>query len=101
MNETPSAATTSQAEPQPDYKAQQRAGRFHMVTVVRPLEIPMGQAVKTPGGAIYARSSNGQSLIRLNKSPKSKKQRRLERAAAKAAMERPIEQIQAELGGEA
>lgn len=37
--------------------------------------------------------------IRLDPKPaRSKKQRRLERAAAKAAMERPIEQLQEELG---
>lgn len=83
----------------PDYKAEQRAGRFHMVTVVRPLDIEPGRAVKTPGGAIYARSYNGHSLVRVNKKPRSKKERRRLHEAAKAAAAMPIEQLQAELAG--
>lgn len=99
MNETPSSATAAQAAPQPGYKEQQRAGRFHMVTVVRPHDIEPGRAVKTPGGAIYGRSSDGKSLLRLNKAPRSKKERRRLREAAKATAKLPIEQLQAELAG--
>lgn len=84
----------------PDYRAEQRAGRFHMVTVVRPEDIQPGRAVKTPSGTIYGRSSNGHSLIRLNKPPRSKKERRRAREAAKAAAALSIEQQQAELAGE-
>ena len=52
--------------------------------------------VATPKGQVvhYTR-------IREDAKPaRSKKQRRLDRKAAKAAMARPIEEIQAELGGE-
>ncbi len=57
-----------------------------------------GKAVKMPSGAIYARQ--GASLIRINRQRGSKKERRRQRAAAKAAEKLPIEQLQAELAGE-
>lgn len=52
--------------------------------------------VATPKGEVVHHTR-----IREDAKPaRSKKQRRLDRAAAKAAMARPIEEIQAELGGE-
>lgn len=52
--------------------------------------------VATPKGEVMHHQR-----VRVDVKPaRSKKQRRLDRAAAKAAMARPIEEIQAELGGE-